>query len=822
MRFFVLSSIRLKLYAVVLAAVTSAVVIASVAFAWQQASGHFEVRQREMQGIALALASSAAMPLANKDHRALARTLGAIRGIPGITYITVLDPNGQRIFQHGIGVVLDRGDNHRTANEKLTPLTALYLGTTVTRTPIVFAGRPIGILILIADLKDLRATLLNSILISLLIGLLASGIGIAVTSVLHRSITAPIRSLTRTMQAVRDTHDFSQTATRSSTDETGLLVDAFNDMLRHIRERDTALRKHQDTLEDTVRARTRDLRSAMTAAEKANAAKSEFLATMSHEIRTPMNGMLVMAELLSASGLAPRLQRYSDIVVSSGRSLLTIINDILDFSKIEAGKLELESVPLAPRQLVDDVTRLFSERASSKSLDLCAYVAPGVPEKIAADPVRLNQIITNLVNNALKFTSQGGVTIRIEMIPQPDRTSNASNTGSELMRLSVIDTGIGVPAEKLSTIFDAFSQADQSTTRNYGGSGIGLSICQRLVAAMSGEIRVESTVGMGSTFSCLIPVTVLEAANPIPPLETKCQPTAIVTLAPGLIKTLLEETLRNHHFTVCNSENAESWGDATLVFCDAIWLQSPEYDALKPHIRPGLPVIALTPFGDSRGDQLLANGRATRLLELPIPAQDLDSILRLTHSGGDLKAFLAQHHNTRNVSSAHRSFRGTRVLAADDSAVNREVLAEVLRRLDVDFTQVNDGTTAVAAAKSGEFDLILMDGTMPGMDGFDACRAIREWEAGNNRSRVPVIALTAHVVGELGTRWRDCGMDDFIAKPFTLASIEACFAKHIANGVAPPQPADVTANTQPLDKNVPDYPDVSAVVGPIAMIVLRG
>ena len=383
----------------------------------------------------------------------------------------------------------------------------LHLGTSAVRAPIVYAGKQVGQLILIADLSDLRTALIESLTLSLFIGLLAAIVGVAIAHLMQRSITRPITALSETMEQVRETRDFSHRAERHSSDETGQMVDAFNDMLDQIGRRDQALAHHRDQLEATVRERTRDLHAAKTAAEEANAAKSDFLATMSHEIRTPMNGMLVMAELLSASGLAPRLQRYSDVIVKSGQGLLTIINDILDFSKIEAGKLELERVPVAPRQLVDDVLQLFSERAVSAGLDIAAHVTPDVPKTIAADPVRLNQVITNLTNNALKFTQTGGVLVRVAVVGASESPETAR------LRFSVTDTGIGIPEDKCATIFDAFSQADQSTTRQFGGTGIGLSICQRLVNAMEGEIGVESVVGEGSTFAFEIPVDVLEASG---------------------------------------------------------------------------------------------------------------------------------------------------------------------------------------------------------------------------------------------------------------------------------------------------------------------
>ncbi|MFD0934966.1 ATP-binding protein, partial [Methylobacterium trifolii] len=438
------------------------------------------------------------------DADAADATLRAIARQRAIVYAALERPDGAVVSEQGLGLRLTE-DIDLDAEGDISLFALVFTRTVRVAVPVVSNAREIGRIVLVAETGDLAERIAGVALNAALAGLLAIGVGLVVALRLHRAVTQPLASLARTMDAVRLRHDYTQRAAITADDEVGTLAGTFNDLLGAVNERDRKLAEHGAHLEEEVRIRTCDLSEAMLAAEAANTAKSSFLATMSHEIRTPMNGMLVMAELLAGADLPPRQRRYAEVIARSGQSLLAIINDILDFAKVEAGKLDLERVAVSPAEIADTVVTLFGERARSAGLDLAAYVAADVPRTILGDPVRLGQVVSNFVSNALKFTEAGHVLVRIEPCPEDDR----------FLLIRVSDTGIGIPQDKLGSIFSAFSQADQSTTRRFGGTGLGLSIAQRLIEAMGGTVGVESRIGIGSTFWARIPMESEAASLPV-------------------------------------------------------------------------------------------------------------------------------------------------------------------------------------------------------------------------------------------------------------------------------------------------------------------
>ena len=541
----------------------------------------------------------------------------------------------------------------------------------------------------------------------------------------------------------------------------------------------------------------RQLVAAREAALGASRAKSEFLSSMSHEIRTPMNAVLGMADMLWESDLNEEQRRYLDIMRSNSVSLLDLINDILDLAKVESGHLSFEKVDFDIRDLVDKVAETMGVRAHEKHLELAGHVAADVPHNLVGDPLRLRQVIVNLISNALKFTEHGEIVLSVEMA-RPD-----TGSGDVSIRFSVADTGVGIPPDKTDSIFNAFTQADSSTTRKYGGSGLGLAIVKRLVEMYGGAITVQSEIGKGSTFSFTAEFKTRPGRATVAP-----PPAANVELAGMRIlvvddtavnRMILREALASQGVIVTCVESgpdaleeidrAAAGGDpcrAVLLDCRMPGMDGIEvadrirHRGLQPQDRP----IILMLSSDDLGATMARARKVGIEIFMVKPIRRVDLFTALSRAlGADGASSQLTSPAERNgvhpgsVGDVLEEMRPLRILLADDSRDNRLLVHAYFKKTPYIIDEAEDGAAALEKFRSGTYDLVLMDIEMPIMDGYSATRAIRAMERETGRPHVPILALTASVLAEALEKAIDAGCDAYVVKPVKKATLLAAVYK---------------------------------------------
>jgi signal transduction histidine kinase/DNA-binding response OmpR family regulator len=781
-------AVKHKLRLIILFAVVAALIPASMGVvAYDQIAARRDMRS-DLDVLAEIVGSNSTAALTFGDRRAAEELLSGLKAKKHIVTAMIYSDDGKPFASY-----------RRDAGPR-PPLPVLQASESrfdgdrlVVFRDIRLAGQIAGVIYLESDLGELRERFTRFAWAVFLILLISCALAMALSSKLQRAVSEPIAHLAEVARRVSGQKNYTLRAVKQSDDDLGELIDSFNGMLAEIEARDVELSIRGDVLEREVAARTAELLLAKDRAEAASQAKSEFLANMSHEIRTPMNGVMGMTEAVLDTNLTADQRECLEIVKTSADSLLTVINDILDFSKIEAGRMDLDAVHFNIRDHLEEAVKSLALRAHEKGLELTLEVEENVPAYLVGDPVRLRQVLINLIGNAIKFTAHGevGITARLE---------SAQDARIQL-NFDIRDTGIGIPMDKQSSIFEPFSQADGSTTRKYGGTGLGLTISTRLVRLMGGSIWLDSEPGRGSCFHFTASFGVTTETEPADASDSLLAGAAVLVVDDNAVnRRILTDLLRQWRLrpvavgggaeALAVLRQASERGDPfMLVLTDC---HMPDMDGFElarqiknsPHLAQA--VVMMLSSGVQTGD-------AQRCRDLGISVYVTKPVRRAELKAVVFKALLRArdpHPGARSAMAETPTLATPllddspmHILLAEDNVVNQRVALRILEKRGHRVEVVNNGAAALEALGQRDFDAVLMDVQMPEMGGFEAARKIREREFGGS-VHIPIIAMTAHAMSGDRERCLKAGMDDYISKPIRAAALIELLGKYRRQPIA--------------------------------------